>query len=184
MCATVLEISGSVKRLERTHPRFPHQYLSGCGAHRPASTTATPEIEIKPGLKMWWLHPRGSSRGTGPLSCLFPSWYSFHAFHPSRARVEMRTRVLCVGGDGNLSVSGIWNKTDETNSDADTSAAARYSSRCFSLLPVCASVCTHVELGYRALLAGCCWRYSERYAGFICHCFLLWPHVSINTINI
>lgn len=34
------------------HPLSPHQYLSGCGAHRPASTTATPEIKIMSDFKL------------------------------------------------------------------------------------------------------------------------------------
>lgn len=72
MCATVLEKSGSAERYyERTELCSPSQYLSGCGAHRPVSTTATPEIKIMFGLELW-LHPRESPGEQHPGHVCFP----------------------------------------------------------------------------------------------------------------
>lgn len=72
---------------------FPYQYLSGCGAHHPASTTATPQIKIMSGLKLW-LHPKESS-GEQNACHVFPRQdYSSHEIHPSWTRVETFTHIF------------------------------------------------------------------------------------------
>lgn len=52
--------SRSVKRHERMELCSPHQYLSGRGAHRPASATATPEIRIMSGPQTTTAFKRGA----------------------------------------------------------------------------------------------------------------------------
>lgn len=79
--------SRSVKRHERMELCSPHQYLSGRGAHRPASATATPEIRIMSG-------PQTTTASKGrawSLSCPLSHRYSAHGIHPSTARIESLT---------------------------------------------------------------------------------------------
>lgn len=51
VCSTVLRKSRCVQRHGRMERRSPHQYLSGRGAHRPASATETPDMKIMSGSK-------------------------------------------------------------------------------------------------------------------------------------
>lgn len=78
LCATVQQKSidqsinsGSVLRRLRPGLCSPRQCLSGCGAHHPTFTTATPEIKIMSGLKL--LHPGESSGERAASHVSFPS---------------------------------------------------------------------------------------------------------------
>lgn len=134
VCARLLQISA--ERLERTHPLSPLQYLSGCGAHRPASTAATPEIKIMSDLKLWWPHPRSSSTGADCHVCLPLGSPFTQSIRPERTSKYAHASEI---GGVRLSECHIWRATEtETNGfancAADASAAARYSSRRCSLL--------------------------------------------------
>lgn len=95
---------------------FPYQYLSGCGAHHPASTTATPQIKIMSGLKLW-LHPKESS-GEQNACHVFPRQdYSSHEIHPSWTRVETFTHIFFLAAVL-MTILSLWhlegNKNNQT----------------------------------------------------------------------
>lgn len=141
VCTRVNEISGFVVGHWRTELCSPYQYHSGCGAHHPASTTATPEIKIMSGLKLW-LHPT-ESPGEQDACHVFPSQWLFYfakSFRPSRTRVELLTYIFSIGVDDSLQplTPRIKRKiiVNQPSCGADSSAAsaaARCSSRRYPL---------------------------------------------------
>lgn len=156
--------SGLVVGHWRTELCSPYQYLSGCGAHHSASTTATPEIRIMSGLKVW-LHPRESSGEQDACHVFSPrQYYSFDEIRPRWTRIKTAPLIYILGGsvDGSLQLADIWNRKGN---------AAKQRCRCFSSIS-CSSIqqpplssyrlvrlCgAHAGLGHRALLARCKWR--------------------------
>lgn len=120
---------------KRTELCFSYQYVSGCGAHHPASTTATPEIMIMSRPQTM----TASHRIVGvPVMFFFSRILPLlKSIRPEHALQYSHTSSAGGVDENPRSVtSGL--KVMQTNSAADASAAA--AARSGSLSPVSASV--------------------------------------------